>query len=83
MNAQNPNRQSGWGSVLDIEIYLNVTEPMHPSQRRDGIQIRFRILLRYCKGSEHLKITQFLPSLMAAWAADRRAMGTRKGEQDT
>ena len=22
-------------------------------------------------------------SLMAAWAADRRAMGTRKGEQDT
>ena len=55
---KNPQpRKSGWGSVLDIEIYLNVTEPMHPSQGRDGIQIRFRILLRYCKGSEHLKIT--------------------------
>ena len=45
------------GVALDIEIYLNVTEPMHPSQGRDGIQIRFRILLRYCEGSEHLKIT--------------------------
>ena len=57
MNAKIPNRPSGWGSVLEIEIYLNVTEPMHPSQGRDGVHVRFRILLRYCKGSEHLKIT--------------------------
>ena len=57
MNAKIPNRPSGWGSVLEIEIYPNVTEPMHPSQGRDGIQIRFRILLRYCKGSEHLKMS--------------------------
>lgn len=32
MNAKIPNRRSGWGSVLDIEIYLNFTEPMHPAQ---------------------------------------------------
>lgn len=25
----------------------------------------------------------YFPALMAAWAAARRAMGTRKGEQDT
>ena len=25
----------------------------------------------------------YSPALMAAWAAARRAMGTRKGEQDT
>ena len=57
MNAQIPNRPSGWGSVLEIEIYLNVTEPMHPSQGRDGVHVRFRILLRDREGSEHLKIT--------------------------
>ena len=28
-------------------------------------------------------ITVLLPYLIAAWAAARRAMGTRKGEQDT
>ena len=42
--------------MLDIEIYTNVTEPVYPAQGRDRVQIRFRILLRYCKGSEHLEI---------------------------
>ena len=56
-------------SVLDIEIYRNVTEPMHPAQGRERIHIRFRIRLGNYEGSEHLKITSFLPSLIAAWAA--------------
>lgn len=43
--------------MLDIEIYTNVTEPVYPAQGRDRVQIRFRILLRYWKGSEHLEIT--------------------------
>ena len=55
---KNPQpRKSGWGSVLDIEIYLNVTEPMHPAQGRERIHVRFCILLRDREGSEPLKIT--------------------------
>lgn len=57
MNAKIPNRVGGWGSVLDIEIYLNVTEPVHPAQGRYRIHIRFRIRLGNHEGSEHLKIT--------------------------
>ena len=39
------------------------------------------VQLRRCMHS-HSQLT-FMPALMAAWAAARRAMGTRRGEQDT
>ena len=55
---KNPQpRKSGWGSVLDIEIYLNVTEPMHPAQGRERIYICFGIRLDNQESSERLKIT--------------------------
>lgn len=37
MNAKIPNRQMRLGICVDIEIYPNVTEPMHPSQGRERI----------------------------------------------
>ena len=69
--------------MLDIEIYLNILELIHATAGGEGVQILFRILSCHRKGSELLVNAQFPHPLIAACAADRRAIGTRKGEQET
>lgn len=69
--------------MLDIEIYLDILELIHATAGGEGVEVLFRILSGHSKGSELLVNAQFPHSLIAACAAARRAMGTRKGEQDT
>ena len=71
-------------SVLDIKPYSNVVPVIHTALGREGIHIFLCIVNRQCKFSELQEVVAyFLPSLIAACAAARRAIGTRKGEQDT
>ena len=57
---------------------------MHSVLRGAPVQIFLRVGSRERKLSEFEgRGTYFLPSFIAACAAERRAMGTRKGEQDT
>ncbi len=69
--------------MLDIEIYRDILEFIHATADGEGVKILFRILSCHCKSSELLVNAQFPHSLIAACAAARRAMGTRKGLQDT
>ena len=69
--------------MLDIEIYRDILEFIHATAGREGVQVLFRILSSHSEGSELPVNAQFPHSLIAAWAAARRAMGTRKGEQET
>ena len=69
--------------MLDIEIYLDILELIHATAGGEGVQVLFRILSGHSKGPELLVNAQFPHPLIAACAADRRAMGTRKGEQET
>ena len=57
---------------------------MHSVLRGVGVQILLRVGFGERKLSELEGLRNyFLPSLIAAWAAARRAIGTRKGEQET
>ena len=69
--------------MLDIEIYRDILEFIHATAGGNGVKVLFRILSCHCEGSELLVNAQFPHSLMAACAAARRAMGTRKGLQET
>ena len=69
--------------MLDIEIYLDVLEFIDATAGGEGVKILFRILSGHGEGSELLVNAQIPHPLIAACAADRRAIGTRKGEQDT
>ena len=69
--------------MLDKEIYLDILELIHATSGREGVQVLFRILNCHSKGSELPVNAQIPQSLIAACAAARRAMGTRKGEQET
>ena len=69
--------------MLDIEIYLDVLEFIDATAGGEGVKILFRILSGHGEGSELLVNAQIPHPLIAACAADRRAMGTRKGEQET
>ena len=68
---------------LDIEIYLDVLEFIHATAGGEGVKVLFRILSCHSEASELAVNAQFPHSLIAACAAARRAMGTRKGEQET
>lgn len=70
------------GASLDIQSYFNIFEFMHTLFCGFGIFIFLSILFGERKFCE-VKVNYFLPSLIAACAAARRAIGTRKGEQDT
>ena len=69
--------------MLDIEIYLDILKLIHAATGGEGVQVLFCILSCHSKGSELLVNAQFPHSLIAACAAASRAMGTRKGEQET
>ena len=69
--------------MLDIEIYLDVLEFIDATAGGEGVKILFRILSGHGEGSELLVNAQIPHPLIAACAADRRAIGTRKGEQET
>ena len=69
--------------MLDIEIYLDILEFIHATAGGEGVKILFRILSCHSEGSELSVNAQIPHPLIAAWAAARRAMGTRKGLQDT
>ena len=69
--------------MLDIEIYLNILELIHATTGGEGVEVLFRILSGHSKGSELSVNAQIPHPLIAACAAARRAMGTRKGEQET
>ena len=69
--------------MLDIEIYLDVLEFIDATAGGEGVKILFRILSGHGEGSELLVNAQIPHPLIAACAAARRAMGTRKGEQET
>jgi hypothetical protein len=69
--------------MLDIEIYLDILEFIHATAGGEGVKILFRILSCHSEGSELSVNAQIPHPLIAAWAAARRAMGTRKGEQET
>ncbi len=57
---------------------------MHAVLRGVGVQIILCVGFGERKLSElEGRGTYFLPSLIAAWAAESLAIGTRKGEQDT
>ena len=57
---------------------------MHSVLGGVGVQIGLRVGFGKRKLSEFEGLRNyFLPSFIAAWAAARRAMGTRKGEQET
>ena len=69
--------------MLDIEIYLDILEFIHATASGEGVEVLFRILSGHSKGSELSVNAQIPHPLIAACAAARRAMGTRKGEQET
>ena len=69
--------------MLDIEIYLDILELIHATAGGEGVKILFRILSGHSEGSELSVNAQIPHPLIAACAADRRAIGTRKGEQET
>ena len=57
---------------------------MHSVLGGVGVQVFLRVGFGERKFSELEGLRNyFLPSFIAAWAAERRAIGTRKGEQDT
>ena len=49
-----PNCQSSWGVRigLDIQVYRDVLEGMHPVVGGEGVEILFRVLNRYGEASE-------------------------------
>ena len=72
------------GFRSNIQCYFYVLPLMHAVLGGVGVQISL------CVGFGERKLSKFewlrnysLPSFIAAWAAERRAIGTRKGEQDT
>ena len=69
--------------MLDIKIYPNIRPLMDSAFGAEAVHVRFCIFTGHNKGSELLVADLILPYLIAAWAAARRAMGTRKGEQET
>ena len=69
--------------MLDIEIYRDVLELIHATAGGEGVKVLFRILSGHSEGSELSVNAQIPHPLMAACAAARRAMGTRKGLQET
>ena len=69
--------------MLDIKIYPNIRPLMDSAFGAETIHIRFCIFTGHNEGSELLVGDFILPYLIAACAAARRAMGTRKGEQET
>ena len=76
------NLSADRGLVLDIQVHLDVFPPMDAAGSAVRVKILLRVLPCHGEGGEFLE-TQFLPSFIAACAAARRAMGTRKGEQET
>ena len=56
---------------------------MHTLVGHFGIFIFLSILFGERKFCEVKVSRNYLPDFIAAWAAARRAMGTRNGEQDT
>jgi hypothetical protein len=69
--------------LLDIKIYPNIRPLMDSALTAQAVHICFRISTGHNKGSDLLVADLILPYLIAACAAARRAMGTRKGEQET
>ena len=68
--------------MLDIQVYLKVCELVDTALFILGTSVFLNLQGHNREGCK-LLVTQFLPSLIAACAAARRAMGTRKGEQLT
>ena len=72
--------------ILDKDINLYIFPLMHSAFRRISVKVGFCVFLRKSKtadiGISNRAIYYFL-SLIAACAAARRAMGTRKGLQET
>jgi hypothetical protein len=71
------------GVVLDIEFYFNIFPFMHTLFCGFGILVFLSILFCERKFCEVKVVWNYLPDFIAACAAARRAIGTRKGEQDT
>ena len=69
--------------MLDIKIYPNIRPLMDSAFGAEAVHVRFCIFTGHNKGSELLVADLILPYLIAACAAARRAIGTRKGEQET
>ena len=53
-NRKLPNCRSNWGVriALDIQVYRDVPEGMHPAVGGEGVEILFRVLNRYSGASE-------------------------------
>ena len=71
------------GVVLNIEFYFNIFPFMHTLFGWFGVFILLSILFGERKFCEVKVSRNYLPDFIAACAAARRAIGTRKGEQDT
>ena len=74
---------------IRTEMFLKIKGYIYkkaaPTGEDRGRYSEYRDLLRYALSdiSPKHKLSNYLLSLIAAWAAARRAMGTRKGLQDT
>ena len=82
LSTKTPHRFLDEEFILNIEFYFNISPASYTLCRGYGIDIFLCVLDRQCKLSE-LEVAYFLPSAIAACAAARRAIGTRKGEQET
>lgn len=80
---QTPPDHSGGVDFLDIDIDTNIMPVQQPALFGLSIEIILSIVRKQRKFADFDVSRNYFPWLIAACAAARRAIGTRKGEQET